>query len=153
MKKRYVQHFTELEEDIKKLETMHSTQSDHSVLLELNKLTVEYNSILQRKVEYMLFRTKHKYYEQGERTGRFLAQRAKQQYAQSIIPGVRNDRHELKTDDMDINSIFATFYQSLYKSDSPNTKDISSFFIHRESSDPITGGTVPNWSRHYIGRG
>ncbi len=127
LKKRYVQHFTELEEDIKKSETMHSTQSDHSVLLELNKLKVEYNSILQRKVEYMLFRTKHKYYEQGERTGRFLAQRAKQQYTQSIIPGVRNDRDELKTDDMDINSIFATFYQSLYKSDNPNTKDISSF--------------------------
>lgn len=126
LKKKSVQRL-QLEVDIKKMENVHSAQSDHFILLELNKLKVEYNSILQKKVEYTLFRTKHKYYEKGERTGRFLAQRAKQQYTQSIIPGIRNDRGELKTDDMDINAIFATFYQSLYKSDNPNTKDISSF--------------------------
>lgn len=81
----------------------------------MNKLKAEYNSILQKKVEYTLFRTKHKYYEQGERTGRFLAQRAKQQYTQSIIPAIQNDRGKLKTDDTEINDIFATFYQNLYK--------------------------------------
>ena len=95
------------------MENVRSTQSDHSILLVLNKLKVEYNSILQRKFEFTLFRTNQKYYEQGERTGRFLAQRAKQQYAQSIISGVQNDGGDLKTDDMDINTIFATFYQSL----------------------------------------
>lgn len=109
LKKRSVQRLQELEVDIKKMENVHSTQSDHSILLELNKLKVEYNSILQKKVEYTLFRTKQKYYEQGERTGRFLAQRAKRQYAQSIISGVQNHGGDLKTDDMDINAIFATF--------------------------------------------
>ena len=119
------------------MENVHSTQSDHSILLELNKLKVEYNSILQKKVKYTLFRTKQKYYEQGERTGRFLAQRAKQQYAQSIISGMQNDGGDLKTDDMDINAIFATFYQSLYKSDNPNTQDISYTTLSQEEQDQI----------------
>uniref|UniRef100_A0A3Q4BMS6 exodeoxyribonuclease III n=1 Tax=Mola mola TaxID=94237 RepID=A0A3Q4BMS6_MOLML len=82
LKKKSVQLLHELEVDIKKMEKMHSTQSDLSILLELNKLKAKYNSILQKKVEYTLFRTKHKYYEQGETTGIFLAQRAKQQYTQ-----------------------------------------------------------------------
>ena len=127
LKKRSIQRLQDLEVDIKNIENVHSTQYDYAILLELNKLKVEYNSILQSKVEYTLFRTKQKYYEQGERTGRFLAQRAKQQYAQSIISGVQNDGGDLKTDDMDINTICATFYQSLYKSDNPNTQDIGSF--------------------------
>lgn len=72
LKKRSVQRLHELEVDIKKMENMHSAQRVHSMLLELNKLKVEYNSILQKKVEFTIFRTKQKYYEQGERTGRFL---------------------------------------------------------------------------------
>lgn len=38
-------------------------------LLKLNKQKIDFNSILQKKIEYALFRPKHKYYEQGERTG------------------------------------------------------------------------------------
>uniref|UniRef100_A0A3Q3WVD3 exodeoxyribonuclease III n=1 Tax=Mola mola TaxID=94237 RepID=A0A3Q3WVD3_MOLML len=74
LKKKSVQHLHELEMDIKKMEKMHSSQSDHSILLELNKLKAKYNSIFQKKAEYTLFRNKHKYYEQGERIGRFLAE-------------------------------------------------------------------------------
>uniref|UniRef100_A0A3Q3WCQ5 Endonuclease/exonuclease/phosphatase domain-containing protein n=1 Tax=Mola mola TaxID=94237 RepID=A0A3Q3WCQ5_MOLML len=103
----------------------------------LKKKSVQHLHELE-KVEYTLFRTKHKYYEKGERTGRFLAQRAKQQYTQSIIPGIQNDRGELKTDDIDINAIFATFYQNLYKSDNPSIQDISSFLS--KLPNPITRG-------------
>jgi len=91
LRRKSVQRLKELELEIKHLENVHSSQPDHATLLELNKLKVEFNSILQKKVEYELLRTKQKYYEQGERTGRFLAQRAKQQYTRSIIPAIQND--------------------------------------------------------------
>lgn len=102
-KKRQRLSFQELERDIKKMENRHALHSDLSALDKLSKLKLEYSSLLQKKVEYSLFRSKQKYYEQGKRTGRFLAQRAKQQYTQSLITGIQNYRGKLKTDDMDIN--------------------------------------------------
>lgn len=127
LKKTAVERFQKLEIDIKNMESRHAIYSDHSSLHELSKLRLEYNSLLQKKVEYSLFRSKQKYYEQGERTGRFLAQRARQQYTQSLITGIQNDKGELKTDDTDINNLFVTFYQNLYKSDKPAPQDINTF--------------------------
>lgn len=69
--------------------------SGHLTFLDLNKLNVKYNSILQNRVKYTLFRTIHKYYERKGSAGRFLAQRAKLQFSQTVIPGIQNDRSEL----------------------------------------------------------
>ncbi len=45
--------------------------------------------------------------------GRFLAQRAKQQYNQTLISSVENEEGDLVTDTEEINKAFRIFYQTL----------------------------------------
>ena len=69
---------------------------------------------MQNRVEFSLFRCRQKYYEQGERAGRSLAQRVKQQQTQTLIPVIQNEKGETVTDDVEINNSFKSFYQKLY---------------------------------------
>lgn len=112
-----------LEKVIKELEKSHAFQLNLGVLSHLNKLKYELNSILQKKAEYALFRCRLGYYEQRETAGRFLAQRAKQQYNQTLITSVLKDDRVLTTDNREINETFRTFYHCIYRS-SPNQRRI-----------------------------
>lgn len=116
LKKQAINRLIHLEKEIKELEKMHSSQPDTTILSNLSKLRLELNAILQKKAESALFRCRQKYYEQGERAGRLLAQRAKQQYTQTLIPSVENDGGVLVTDTAEINETFRLFYQNLYTS-------------------------------------
>lgn len=68
-----------------------------SILLELNKLKVEYNSILQKKIEHTLFRTKHKYYEnKGRGQEGFLHKNQSSRTLKSIIPGTQKRGEQIE---------------------------------------------------------
>lgn len=63
-----------------------------------------------------MFRCRQKYYEQGERAGKLLAQRVKQQQTQTLISAIQNEEGKILTDTIDISSGFHLFYQKLYTS-------------------------------------
>uniref|UniRef100_A0A3Q4ASB2 exodeoxyribonuclease III n=1 Tax=Mola mola TaxID=94237 RepID=A0A3Q4ASB2_MOLML len=72
LKKKSVQHVHELEVDIKKMEKMHSTQSDHSTLLELNKLKAKYNLYYRRKLNIHYSELNTNIMNKGREQGDFL---------------------------------------------------------------------------------
>ena len=90
--------------------------------------------------------------EQGD-----LLHREKQQYTQSIIPEIQNDRGELKTNNLDINAMinrhFIIISGVIYKSNNPSIQDISSFFYLVQTAQPYYGRNgvkleqILNWRR------
>ncbi len=68
---------------------------------------------MQKKEEFSLFRCRHKYYEQGERAGKFLTRRVKQQQAQTLISAINNEKGEIVTDNIEINNAFKLSYQKI----------------------------------------
>ena len=93
---------------------------------------------MQRKAEFSLFRCRQKYYEQGERAGKLLAQRVKQQQAKTLISAIQNEKGEILTDTMEINNTFPLLYQKLYTSqDSWDSSEFQNF---------LSGTTLPTLS-------
>uniref|UniRef100_A0A671WYV8 Reverse transcriptase domain-containing protein n=1 Tax=Sparus aurata TaxID=8175 RepID=A0A671WYV8_SPAAU len=66
--------------------------------------------------EYALFRTKQAYWEMGERPGRLLAYRLKQQDSTNHIAGTRQPDGRISTSSKQINKSFRSFYKTLYSS-------------------------------------
>lgn len=116
LKKAEKQKLIELDQEIKTLSKQHSQQPDPETWRKLNKSKYEMNNIFQKKAEFALFRTKQKYYEQGERAGKILANRVKQLQNQNIISSIHTKDDRVTTDKKVINHVFRSFYQDLYTS-------------------------------------
>lgn len=80
------------------MENMHSAQSDHSILLELNKLKVEYNYTRKSNIHFLELNAN--IMNKGRGQGGFLLKEQSSSTLKSIIPGIQNDRDELKTVDI-----------------------------------------------------
>ena len=72
----------------------------------LIKLKYELNNNLQKKVEYALFCSNQKYFEQGERAGKILAHRVKQRQASNLMPSIFDHNNKLISDKKAINEVF-----------------------------------------------
>ncbi len=128
LKKQAIERLLELKKEIKDLEKMHAPQLEPKALLHLSKLKLTLCSSLQKKAEFALFQRRQRYCEQGETAGRFLAQRAKQQYNQTLISSVENEKGDLVTDTGEINGAFRIFYQTLYTSQgATDQEDVDNF--------------------------
>lgn len=73
----------------------------------LNRATFELNFIIQRKAEFSFFGCWQKYYKQGERAGKLVAQRVKRQQTQTS--DLCKDKGEILTDTVEINKAFYLF--------------------------------------------
>ena len=68
------------------------------------------------------------YYEHGNKASRLLAHQLRRQAASRTIPQIKDPAGTLQTDPVTINSVFYSFYSSLYKSESsPDTSEMTSF--------------------------
>ncbi len=92
--------------EIKDLKAEYADNGDQNLFANLSRAKFEFNSIIQKKEEFSLFRCRHKYYEQGERAGKFLTWRVKQQQAQTLISAINNEKGEIVTDNIEINNAF-----------------------------------------------
>lgn len=77
-----------------------------------------------------MFRTKQAYWEMGERPGRLLAYRLKQQDSMNHIAGTRQPDGHISTASKQINESFRSFYETLYSSQGDLDKQkFDSFFF------------------------
>ena len=126
LKKQASDQIFKLETEIKDLEREYADRGDQNSLANL------------RKAGFSLFRCRQKYYEQGERAGKLLAQRVKQQQAKTLISAIQNEKGEILTDTMEINNTFPLLYQKLYTSqDSWDSSEFQNF---------LSGTTLPTLS-------
>lgn len=88
-----------------------------SNLTNLTRLKYELNSILTQKADFSLFRTRQKYFEEGDKAGRLLARYIKQREAQSTIAAIRTEGGAATRDHTEINMTFREFYAKLYSSE------------------------------------
>lgn len=95
------------------------------------KLQTEFDLLSTNKAEYLLKRTKATYYEHGDRAGHLLASHLKHQSASRFITQIYdNHSNKLVTDPQKINSVFSSFYSSLYASQPPSDASLMESFLH-----------------------
>ena len=97
---------TQLEKKIQIAETNLKQNMSTSNLRDLTLLKYEFNCILSKKVEFLLFWAKQIYFECGNKAGKFLASYIKQKQSSSAIPAVRSQGGNIVTNPKDINDIF-----------------------------------------------
>ncbi len=88
-KKKSTNEYTaKLESELKELKTSYSQSSDRSTLNKIINTKYELNKIYHKRAEYALFRIKQSYWEMGEKTGRLLTYRLKQQNCSKCIASI-----------------------------------------------------------------
>ena len=76
----------------------------------------EINNILKQKFEFLIHRTRQRYYFQGGRPSHLLAMRIRSDYF-ADIPAIKSSDGNIRTDPAEMNTSFQTFYSNLYESE------------------------------------
>ena len=123
------QRLKKLESQLKDLENALAEKHSDLLLKQVCDLKFQINEIYNKKAEYALFRLKGNFYESGEKSSKLLARQLRQKEASYAIPAVKNSKGELMMNTSDINKVFASFYNQLYKSEvNPGRSDYDAFF-------------------------
>lgn len=120
-----------LEERIQSLEesSLQGGRNNKEILKELLILRTQYNKITNDKAAANLQRLKQQFYDQGEKPGRLLAWRIKQQESERSITNIEISNGNNIIDPMEINTTFKKFYEKLYSSEYNTSKDVQSKFL------------------------
>lgn len=117
---------------IKKLEENMFQQQSGDVVMEqrLLLLRTQYNEISANKAAISVLKLKQSFYDQGERPGRLLAWRIRQQQTERAISYIEDDKGNLITDPTEINNAFQRFYEKLYSSEWSSDSDKQNLFLN-----------------------
>ncbi len=128
---------TQLKKEITETDRQHS--SSPSVILHKKKLALqtELELVYTTKTVKMLTKARHRYYEQGERMGKILAQQIKKQTASRLITEIRTDSGQVTRDPQKINDTFKYFYKKLYTSESKTNPTLIDMFFDKMSIPAI----------------
>lgn len=118
----------ELSINITKLDQQLATCPSPSLLKQRIELQTEFDLITTNDAERLLLHSRATYYEHGDKASRLLAHQLRRQAASRMIPQIKDSSGILHKDPTTINSVFHSFYSSLYKSESPpDTTEMNSF--------------------------
>lgn len=117
-----------MEKEIRELEMDLARQYSNDKYQTICKLKYQLNDVYNKKAEYALFRLRTKFYEGGEKNGRLLVRKLKQQGNLNNISVIKKD-NQVVTSSKEINSIFKSFYQDVYTSAGAlNEEEVETFF-------------------------
>ncbi len=102
--------FTQLENKIQSLQNLQKQQAT-----QLSSLKEEYDLLSHSKVEFILHRTRQKYYFESERPSHVLALRLKECESKAYISAIKSSDDQVTTNPVAMNEIFKGFYTNLYK--------------------------------------
>ncbi len=110
-------------------ETAHKSSSTRTNLIKIQTIKAALNTILNEKASRSLFYQSQRLYKYGNKPSKYLARLLNQKQNCNTVAGIRDSggkRHFVRKN---INTVFVSFYKSLYKSNSNNTKDtLDKFF-------------------------
>lgn len=107
----------ELESNIKALELELQQNSASTTAGRLKALCSEYKQLNLVKAEFILQRTRQKYYSEGERPSHLLALRLRENDSKANIFAIKDPNGSILTDPASINDVFRKFYLDLYTSE------------------------------------
>uniref|UniRef100_A0A8C5QK57 Reverse transcriptase domain-containing protein n=1 Tax=Leptobrachium leishanense TaxID=445787 RepID=A0A8C5QK57_9ANUR len=100
--------------NIHTLETLHKLQGSLDTFKELTLQRAALNDLLTSNTLRSLQITKLKYYTQGDRCGRLLANAVRQRHMTTYIPKIRRADGSIAHSSPDISTAFLSYYKSLY---------------------------------------
>ncbi len=109
--KRKLTSFTQLENKIQSLQTYKNNILLSNRLHQLSSLKEEYDLLSHSKAEFILHRTRQKYYFESERPSHLLALRLKECESKAYISAIKSLDDQVTTNPVAINDIFTGFYK------------------------------------------
>lgn len=126
-KKSITKQAEQFKKELIDLEQCHKQSPTEENLRKLYAARTNLNLIQTEHIKKLLFFTKQKYHEYGNKPSKFLAYQLKKERAESTIKCTRNAAGQLKYDTQSIKSSFLDFYKQLYASENPFATDIHRF--------------------------
>lgn len=109
------------------MEQCHKQSPTEENLRKLNATRTNLNLIQTEHIKKLLFFTRQRYHEYGNKPSRLSAYQLKKERAENTIKCTRNAAGQLKYDIQSIKSSFLDFYTQLYASENPSGTDIHRF--------------------------
>lgn len=100
---------TQLKQEITEIDRQHSCTPSVSLHRKKLSLQTELELMYTTRTFKLLTKAKHKYYEQGERTGKMLAQQIRKQAASRMITEIRTNSGHMTRDLKEIRMLLKTF--------------------------------------------
>uniref|UniRef100_A0A3B3IBF2 Reverse transcriptase domain-containing protein n=1 Tax=Oryzias latipes TaxID=8090 RepID=A0A3B3IBF2_ORYLA len=119
MKKEESSQKTNLLNNIKDLDSKHSSYPNPILYTERVKLQTSLNLITTPAAMTQLVKTRQNFFESGDKAGKLLAHQARAAASNKLISNIKRDSGEITSDPREINEVFAKFYSELYTSNSP----------------------------------
>ena len=110
---------------------------DHQILKQYEAAKEELKIIHENRGKEAMFRSKIKWFEQGEKSTKYFFNLEKMNYEKKLIREVKLENNETVTDAAQINKEIEAFYQSLYTSKSGDKDTLSNY---DEEFDDFTEG-------------
>uniref|UniRef100_A0A3B3XJ11 Reverse transcriptase domain-containing protein n=1 Tax=Poecilia mexicana TaxID=48701 RepID=A0A3B3XJ11_9TELE len=115
LKKIRARKLSDLQENLKRLERLHSINKSPSLLEQMRPVKQEIHKILNEEIEKKLKYMRQRYYEAGPKAAKVLSWRLRKQQVENTIYKVRNPRTNKITSKLEeIQSSFEAYYAALY---------------------------------------
>uniref|UniRef100_A0A8C5Q7Q5 Reverse transcriptase domain-containing protein n=1 Tax=Leptobrachium leishanense TaxID=445787 RepID=A0A8C5Q7Q5_9ANUR len=142
LKKFRTGQITDLLRNIYTLETSHKTHGSLDTLKELTLQRATLNDLLTHNTLRSLQITKLKYYTQGDRCGRLLANAVRQRHMATYIPKIRCADGSVAHLTPDISTAFLSYYKTLYNlSDTPPPSKVIDQYLRDSYNSTISEET------------
>ena len=106
-------------EELLRIDETYSSSPSPTLYKKRILLHSEHDLLMTSVAERQLRQTKQRFFEQGDKAGRLLAQQARAVNASRLIPKVKSPEGNLVSDPIEINKSFFEFYNNLYTSECP----------------------------------
>ncbi len=110
------------------LQKQHFTEQQAT---QLSSLKEEYDLLSHSKAEFILHRTRQKYYFESERPSHLLALRLKECESKAYISAIKSSDDQVTTNPVAINDIFKGFYTNLYKAETDFDEPICKQYLDK----------------------
>lgn len=133
-----------LEADFTRLDLILQTNYSRQVETQRDIVKKEINNILKQQSDFLIHRTRQKYYFHGSRPSHLLASRIRTNESFADIPSIRSCTGNITTDPKQINETFRTFYSKLYQSEVQADSDRYANFLDQIDLLKLSEGDAAN---------
>ncbi len=123
--------FAQLENKIQSLQNLQKQHFTEQQATQLSSLKEEYDLLSHSKAEFILHRTRQKYYFESERPSHLLALRLKECESKAYISAIKSSDDQVTTNPVAINKIFKGFYTNLYKAETDFDEPICKQYLDK----------------------
>ena len=119
---------SELMDRIKVVDQLHSVSPSDELYRERILLQTEFDSLSNGKAADQHLKSRHEFYEYGERASKLLCHQLKQSATAGFISSIKDGEGNVVVNQGDINNRFKSFYEDLYSSEAGDKDLVENFF-------------------------